>query len=268
VPSLAVQDTARFTIRPGQPARVTLASRDTFVYVGTTITFRPLAIDPAGNLASAAPTLEGPNALTIAGASVTATAFGVHQLTARAGALTDVVKVSVVPRGSIAAVESYTPREAVIIAFDLDGTTPARISTNNDVDGLTWTPDGAAILYARPDGLMQYRLYKATLAGWLAEFPRQVVIESRNARAGGATILTRMAELLFVDVVRRYMDGLSVRETAWLAGLRDPVVGPALTELHQRPSHPWTLVDLARAVATSRTVLTERFMQLVGIPPM
>jgi AraC-like DNA-binding protein len=106
------------------------------------------------------------------------------------------------------------------------------------------------------------------VSGWLAEFPRQVVIESRNARAGGATILTRMAELLFVDVVRRYMDGLNVQETGWLAGLRDSIVGPALTELHRRPSHPWTLVELAHAVSTSRTVLTERFVQLVGIPPM
>jgi AraC-like DNA-binding protein len=81
-------------------------------------------------------------------------------------------------------------------------------------------------------------------------------------------MLTRMAELLFVHVLRRYMDGLSVLETGWLAGLRDPMVGPALTELHQRPSHPWTLADLARAVRTSRTVLIERFVQLVGIPPM
>lgn len=108
----------------------------------------------------------------------------------------------------------------------------------------------------------------SAVSGWLAEFPRQVVTESRAVRAGGATMLTRMAELLFVHVLRRYMDGLSVLETGWLAGLRDPVVGPALTELHNRPSHPWTLIDLARAVATSRTVLTERFVQLVGIPPM
>ena len=106
------------------------------------------------------------------------------------------------------------------------------------------------------------------VSGWLAEFPKQVVIESRTARAGGASILTRMAELLFVDVVRRYMDGLSAVETGWLAGLRDPVVGSALGQLHQRPSHAWTLADLARAVATSRTVLTERFVQLVGIPPI
>jgi AraC-like DNA-binding protein len=46
------------------------------------------------------------------------------------------------------------------------------------------------------------------------------------------------------------------------------VVAPALAQLHERPSHPWTLADLARAVATSRSVLAERFSQVVGIPPM
>jgi hypothetical protein len=66
------------------------------------------------------------------------------------------------------------------------------------------------------------------VSGWLSEFPKQVVIESRHARAGGATILTRMAELLFVHVLRRSMDGLGVLETGWLAALRDPVVGLAL----------------------------------------
>ncbi|MEJ7813204.1 MAG: AraC family transcriptional regulator [Gemmatimonadaceae bacterium] len=45
-------------------------------------------------------------------------------------------------------------------------------------------------------------------------------------------------------------------------------MAPALARLHERPSHPWTLADLARAVATSRTVLAERFSQLVGVPPM
>jgi AraC-like DNA-binding protein len=118
-------------------------------------------------------------------------------------------------------------------------------------------------------GALPRRMHvRADTSSWLAEFPRQVVSESRVARAGGATILIRMAELMFVDVVRRYMDSLSAQQTGWLAGLRDPVVGSALAALHTRPAHPWTLVGLAREVATSRTVLAERFSELTGIPPM
>ena len=105
-------------------------------------------------------------------------------------------------------------------------------------------------------------------AGWLAEFPRQVVAEAWQTRAGGTTMLTRMAELMFVEIVRRYTEELSPRQAGWLAGLRDPVVAPAIAALHTRPAHPWTLAELARAAATSRTVLTERFSQTVGLPPM
>ena len=104
--------------------------------------------------------------------------------------------------------------------------------------------------------------------GWLAEFPRQVVAESRTGRAGSETMLTRMAELMFVEVVRRHLEQLPPQRTGWLAGLRDPVVGPALSRLHESPARAWTLPDLARAVASSRTVLVERFTHLVGMPPM
>ncbi len=104
--------------------------------------------------------------------------------------------------------------------------------------------------------------------GWLSEFPRQVVVESRTGRAGSETMLTRMAELMFVEVVRRHVEQLPPQRTGWLAGLRDPVVGPALSQLHERPTHPWTLHDLARAVGSSRTVLAERFSGVVGVPPM
>jgi AraC-like DNA-binding protein len=104
--------------------------------------------------------------------------------------------------------------------------------------------------------------------GWLSEFPRQVVAESRAGRAGSETMLTRMAELMFVEVVRRHVEQLPLERTGWLAGLRDPVAGPALALLHERPEHPWTLPELARAVASSRTVLAERFSGLVGVPPM
>jgi len=105
-------------------------------------------------------------------------------------------------------------------------------------------------------------------SGWLSEFPRQAVAESRTARAGSETMLTRMAELMFVEVVRRYVEQLPPQRTGWLAGLGDPVVGPALSQLHEKPAHPWTLADLAHAVGASRTVLSERFSSVVGLPPM
>ena len=105
-------------------------------------------------------------------------------------------------------------------------------------------------------------------AGWLSQLPQQVVAESRSLRAGSETMLTRMAELMFIEVVRHYVEQEATPASGWLAGLTDAVVGPALSHLHDRPAHPWTLAELARSVSSSRTVLVERFTNVVGVPPM
>src|SRR4029078_6259995 len=91
--------------------------------------------------------------------------------------------------------------------------------------------------------------------GWLSQFPQQAVAESRAERIGSETMLTRMAELMFVEVVRRHVERLPERDTGWAGGVRDPRVGRALAELHDRPAYPWTLPELARRIASSRTVL-------------
>lgn len=104
--------------------------------------------------------------------------------------------------------------------------------------------------------------------GWLSEFPARAVAESRMGRVGHLTMLTRMAELMFIEVVRYHIEQQPSTHTGWLAGLVDDVVGPALSRLHERPDHSWTLPELAHACATSRTVLSERFSRIVGVPPM
>lgn len=106
-------------------------------------------------------------------------------------------------------------------------------------------------------------------AGWLQPLSDQVVRESRAGRIGKDTMVTRMAELLFIEAVRQHIERAAHREqTGWLAGIVDTVVGPALTRMHERPAHPWTLPQLARAGATSRSVLAERFTRALGISAM
>lgn len=104
--------------------------------------------------------------------------------------------------------------------------------------------------------------------GWLESFAKSVVEESRAERAGADLVLTRLAELMFIEVLRRYLEGLPAEQTGWLAGLRDPLVGRALALLHARPGHAWSLAELAREVAGSRSRLAERFTDLLGYPPM
>ncbi len=105
-------------------------------------------------------------------------------------------------------------------------------------------------------------------SAWLDSFTRQVTEESRLGRAGSDTVLTRLAELMFIEVLRRYLEELPPGQTGWLAGLRDEMVGRVLALLHSQPGHPWTLDTLARQVASSRSNVAKRFADLVGQPPM
>jgi AraC-like DNA-binding protein len=104
--------------------------------------------------------------------------------------------------------------------------------------------------------------------GIVGIFAQKVHEESLAGRMGSESMLTRLAELMFVEVLRRYLEALPDERGGWLAGLRDPLVGRALAQLHARPGHRWTLPELARASASSRTILAERFAALVGVPPM
>jgi AraC-like DNA-binding protein len=103
---------------------------------------------------------------------------------------------------------------------------------------------------------------------WLGYFIRAAIGEAENKRAGGESILSRLSELMFVEVVRRYITSLPQEQTDWLAGLGDLHVGRALNLLHGRPAFAWTLESLAEEVRLSRTALIERFRHFVGVPPM
>jgi AraC-like DNA-binding protein len=104
--------------------------------------------------------------------------------------------------------------------------------------------------------------------GVIAQFVRLALAETAARRAGGECMLARLSELLFVEVVRRYLTTLPPENVGWLSGLRDESVGRALARLHDRPAHPWSLEDLAREVGMSRSALAERFAHFVGVPPM
>ena len=77
--------------------------------------------------------------------------------------------------------------------------------------------------------------------GAIGTFVKFALAESKAPRMGGESVLARLSELMFVDVVRRYLESLPADRTDWLAGLRDPYVGRALTALHRDPARTWTI---------------------------
>jgi AraC family transcriptional regulator, alkane utilization regulator len=88
--------------------------------------------------------------------------------------------------------------------------------------------------------------------------------EASLHRPGGACLLGRLAELLFVEVLRRSMEGLRENEIGWLAAVKDPAVGKTLQLMHGELAHPWTVESLGRCVGLSRSALADRFRHLLG----
>lgn len=103
---------------------------------------------------------------------------------------------------------------------------------------------------------------------WIIDILRVTLTEGNSQRPGGETILAKLSELMFVEVLRRYVATLPEETRGWLSGLRDGHVGEALRLLHSRPAQAWTLDRLAQAVGLSRTIFVDRFTHYVEIPPM
>jgi AraC-like DNA-binding protein len=92
--------------------------------------------------------------------------------------------------------------------------------------------------------------------------------EALSPRPGGATLMTRLADVLVVQAVRWWLDHGTEGCSGWLTALRDPKVGKVLALIHRRPEERWTVGSLAKAVHLSRSVFSARFTELVGTPPM
>jgi AraC-like DNA-binding protein len=105
-------------------------------------------------------------------------------------------------------------------------------------------------------------------AAWLATTLSFTISEAMAARPGNTAMLGRLAELMFVEIIREYMRQLPEGECGWLAGLKDPHVGRALHLLHAEPMRNWTVDELAHEVAVSRSAFAQRFTRLVGEAPI
>lgn len=116
--------------------------------------------------------------------------------------------------------------------------------------------------------ILKVHVVKQPSGQWLEHSIRFSAGEENGSNAGSGLVLARLAELLFVETLRCYINALPPDETGWLAGARDPVIGEALALLHKDPSHPWTISKLARKVGLSRTRLAERFRHFLGESPM
>ena len=107
---------------------------------------------------------------------------------------------------------------------------------------------------------------------WLEPTLRSIAHESAQAFPGRAVVLNRLADVLFVRVVRAYLLRISAAggptSPSWLRGLTDPRIARAIAQIHGAPEQAWTLAQLASHAAMSRTAFAQRFHSLVGETPV
>jgi AraC family transcriptional regulator, alkane utilization regulator len=116
--------------------------------------------------------------------------------------------------------------------------------------------------------LMRIRIADLSSAGWFRATFEYAASELADGEPGSATVLAKVSELLFVEAVRRYARELPEGRTGWFAGLRDKVVAHALTSMHGNVAQGWNVDQLGREVGLSRSALAERFVRVIGMPPM
>ena len=105
----------------------------------------------------------------------------------------------------------------------------------------------------------------ADMTPWLVSTMKCFIEESMGCKPGWSYAAACLADLLFVHVLRIYLNANSDDQAAgWLRGLRDPQIGRALMMMHKEPQREWRIDTLALAVGMSRSRFTARFQQLVG----
>lgn len=127
--------------------------------------------------------------------------------------------------------------------------------------------DGLVLETLDQAGLRAQPIDNAGEAEWWQASVRYLIGETVQSGPGNRAVLARLAEALFVEVLR-WQFRYSAQGQGWLAGLADPQIGRVLSLLHALPNRPWTVNELASEVAMSRAVLAKRFVALVGQSPI
>ncbi len=109
---------------------------------------------------------------------------------------------------------------------------------------------------------------KGNSGDWIRGTFSYAADEIASGRMGSETVLAKISEILFVEAIRHYSENLPEGEIGWLAALKDPQLSKGLALMHSKLNFPWTVDDLGREVGLSRSALADRFVQLIGIPPI
>src|SRR5207253_5016891 len=112
------------------------------------------------------------------------------------------------------------------------------------------------------------RLPAGASAGWVQASIAYSLEHAAPSNASSSPMSTRLPELVLIEVLREHLATAPAADRGWMAALRDPVLAPALSLLHTSPEQKWTVAELASGAAVSRSILDERFRQVLGRSPI
>lgn len=118
-----------------------------------------------------------------------------------------------------------------------------------------------------PDLLMA-RTSESSGTAWLGASIAQIVAEVDRPSAGGRTLLERLTEMMFLELLRREISRNELSPHGWMAAIADPKIGKCIGRIHADPTRDWTIDELAGLASSSRSVLIERFQLLLGTSPI
>ena len=112
------------------------------------------------------------------------------------------------------------------------------------------------------------RLPKESTSGWVQASIAYALEAGPPSNASTNAIAMRLPELVVMEVLRAHLATAPAVERGWIAALGDPVLAPALSQLHADPARRWTATSLASAAAVSRSLLDARFREVLGRSPI
>jgi AraC-like DNA-binding protein len=129
---------------------------------------------------------------------------------------------------------------------------------------------GGYFVFDSPDAALLASLLPAVVhvrgAERLSTLVRLVGEESNEQRSGRDLVLTRLVEVLLIEALRTTPGDDA--PPGLLRGLADSRLAPAIRQMHAHVGRSWTVTELARTAALSRSAFFERFTRTMGLPPM
>ncbi|KYG06913.1 AraC family transcriptional regulator [Sorangium cellulosum] len=129
---------------------------------------------------------------------------------------------------------------------------------------------GGYFVFDAPDAALMVSLLPALVhvrgVERLSVLVRLVGEESSEQKAGRDLVLTRLVEVMLIEALRSTSGDDA--PPGLLRGLADARLAPAIRQMHAELSRSWTVAELAKTAALSRSTFFERFTRAVGLPPM